>query len=192
MKLTLVTGAILAWKIAEARESITGDLTHLCTMSLTNAQGGEQEISNYVTSDIAEQCTGCQCREIQVVCLIGPDSNKEYVKKEEPISYSLWCDSETCTCSNHTDFQQLGQQRLSNVPPPLVETEDLTSMTKDEFFEPDGSLKVGDDIKEIAPNTMVCVIGPYSQRYYVKSLVSVNFSKSCDHEICFCSNHADF
>ena len=76
MRLTLATGAILAWKLAQARESITGNLTHLCTVSPKNAQGDNQEISKYVTKDIAEQCTSCQCREIQVVCLIGPDRNQ--------------------------------------------------------------------------------------------------------------------
>ena len=29
-------------------------------------------------------------------------------------------------------------------------------------------------------------------RQYVRSEVSVQFSETCDHEICFCSNHADF
>ena len=70
-------------------------------------------------------------------------------------------------------------------------------------------MKVGEDIQEYEKiygvrieeettvvdeqsATVVCVIGPDSRRHYVRSEVSIAFSKTCDHEICFCSNHADF
>ena len=53
MRLKFATGAVLACLMAEARESITGVLTHLCTDSRTNARGDDQVVSKYVSGDFA-------------------------------------------------------------------------------------------------------------------------------------------
>ena len=72
-------------------------------------------VEEIVPERLAKNCDMfCVCQGLKTSCLLGPDSSCNFATETVSREFADTCDRETCSCTSHTDYQTVANQRLSD------------------------------------------------------------------------------
>ena len=90
----------------------TGQRYFMCVFGPDSSGAYYEEI---VPEKLAKKCDMfCVCQDLKTTCLLGPDSLCNYATVTVDHNYASSCDRSSCTCTSHTDYMKVANQRLSS------------------------------------------------------------------------------